>query len=258
MDFNTENASSILINKIKQKPELNSVNDKFIQESLENYLKKKNLSLESLKNFREKEIKIIVKDIRAQLRLITGQFSKISEKERASNYTKVKEIMDSLNIKSILDLGCGLNPIFLASENREYYALDINNSFIERINSFFSEKKIKGNAFFFDLKKISPLILPKADICLILKVFDVIEKRGHKLAEKIINSINSRYFLISFPTKTLSGMPMRHPQRGWIEHLLSRLGFSFKFYKTKDEIFYLAKKDNIKKTILFKEKQLSF
>ena len=166
--------------------------------------------------------------------------------------------MDSLNIKSILDLGCGLNPIFLASENREYYALDINNSFIERINSFFSEKKIKGNAFFFDLKKISPLILPKADICLILKVFDVIEKRGHKLAEKIINSINSRYFLISFPTKTLSGMPMRHPQRGWIEHLLSRLGFSFKFYKTKDEIFYLAKKDNIKKTILFKEKQLSF
>ncbi len=75
MDFNTENASSILINKIKQKPELNSVNDKFIQESLENYLKKRNLSLESLKNFREKEIKVIVKDIRAKLRLLTGQFS---------------------------------------------------------------------------------------------------------------------------------------------------------------------------------------
>jgi len=61
-------------------------------------------------------------------------------------------------------------------------------------------------------------------------------------AEKIIRKIPSQYLLISFSTKTLSGRPMNHPQRGWIEQLTKRLGYGFEIIKSKNEIFYLIKK----------------
>ncbi|MBI2631644.1 hypothetical protein HYW75_01435 [Candidatus Pacearchaeota archaeon] len=231
-----------ILEKIKQKPELQGIDNSIVSSAIEKYLKKNSIPIKILDNFREKEIKILVKDVRAQLHFISGQFFEISEKERADNYTKVKEILSSLNVKSILDIGCGLNPLFLASNYIEYNAIDINTSYIDKINSFFKKKGIKGKAFFYDLREIKPMSLPDVDVCVALKVFDVIEKRGHKLAEKIIKNTRCRYFLISFPTKTLSGKPMTHPQRGWIERLLQRLGFSFQFFKTKDEVFYLAEK----------------
>lgn len=251
MEKDQKEALDSIIEKIKQKQELRGINDSYIKSVIEKYLKKHNLSPEILKNLRRKEIKLFVKDIRAQLRLVAGQFTKITEKERASNYSKVREIINSLNPRSILDIGCGLNPLFLASPGIEYYALDINNSFLNKINSFFKEKEIKGRAFFCDIREIKPLVLPKVDLCLILKVFDVIEKRGHKIAEKIIKNISCNFFLISFPTKTLSGKPMAHPQRGWIERLFHRLCFQFQFFKTKDEVFYLAEKINTQNTLAF-------
>lgn len=246
MDYSQKITLRNILEKIKQKPELQGIDNYIVSSAIDKYLKKNSIPFKNLENFKEKEIKILVKDVRAQLRFISGQFFVISEKERADNYNKVKEILSSLNVKSILDIGCGLNPLFLASNDIEYHAIDINTSYIDKINSFFKKKGIKGRAFIYDLREIKPLSLPMADICLALKVFDVIEKSGHKLAEKIIKSIGCKYFLISFPTKTLSGKPMVHPQRGWIERLLLRLSYSFSLYKTKDEIFYLA--ENTRKT----------
>ena len=141
-----------------------------------------------------------------------------------------------------MDIGCGTNPIHLADREIVYYATDINEGNLKEVKEHFEKNNISGKVFFYDLRKIKSKDLPNADLCLILKVFDVLEKRGHKLAEKIISSIQCKYFLISFPTKTLSGKPMNHPQRGWIELLLNRLGFQFKIIKSKNEIFYLAEK----------------
>jgi len=244
-----------LIEKVKQKKELFGLSDRIVRESLQKHLGSK-------KDLRKSEAKLIVKLTRAELRLLSGQFqasqkervtllkeNKIQEllethsstKERLEFYPQIKKLIASLKIKSILDLGCGLNPLALANKSITYYAADIKQSELTLIKSYFKSKGIKGKTFFYDLRKIKPN-LPKADLCLLLKVFDVIEKRGHKLAEKIINSIDCKYFLISFPTKTLSGKPMRHPQRGWIEQLLNRLEFQFKSLRSPNEIFYLAKK----------------
>ncbi|MEK6893277.1 MAG: hypothetical protein AABX07_03675 [Nanoarchaeota archaeon] len=253
-----QNLNFELLKKVKQKKELRGLADEVILESLKNYFKKNKIS----KKLSEKDKKTITAEIRAELRQYTGRFQNISKareeliegreenilkthastKERIDFYPEIIKILDKLEAKSILDLGCGINPLAIAKRGI-YYALDIKKDELDLIKEFFARRGIAGKTILFDVRKIKEIELPVVDVCLIFKVFDILEKRGHKLAEEIIENIKCRYFLISFSTKTLSGKPMNHPQRGWIERLLTRKGFKFKQIKFKNEIFYLAEKN---------------
>ncbi|MBX4196552.1 hypothetical protein KW805_03115 [Candidatus Pacearchaeota archaeon] len=236
-----------LIRKIKEKKELSGLSSKIVEEELNKEIKGIDISVIS-----EKESKVIMKSVREKLRKLTGRFQYTSKKEnildahastkeRKEDYPFLKSMLKDLNVQSILDLGCGLNPLALADSSMTYYAVDIKEDELKIIHDYFKLNNIKGKAFFYDVRKIKD-DLPKTDITLILKLFDVLETKGHKLAETMINNIHSKFILISFSTKTLSGKPMNHPQRGWIEHLLARLNYEFKTFTTKNEIFYLAEK----------------
>jgi len=250
-----------LILKIKEKKELKDISDSLILDLIENYQKKHPLQLSQLS---DKQLKPMIKQIRTELRLYTGRFqkgvknrdslfeqNKISEllkthtstSERINFYPQLKEKISSLNIKSILDLGCGLNPIALASKEIEYSACDIKESEISLINKFFKNNQIEGNAFIFDLRKIENLpSLPKADLCIIFKVLDILEKENHKIANAIISNLNCKYLLISFSTRKLSGKPMSNPKRYWLEKLLDYNNLSFEIFSSNNEIFYLIRK----------------
>lgn len=248
-----------LIEKIKQKKELSDIADSLISEILETYLKKHKINLENLK---EKEIKIIIKDTRSQLRLLAGRFQKSSKDkskflqqnklhellkthtstaERLSFYPELKKIIEKLAPKSILDLACGLNPIALASPQIIYYASDVKLSELKLIESFFKKNKIKGSVFVYNLRDLSKP-LPKADICLLFKTIDIVEKNSHDLAKKLIKKLNCKYIIISFSTRTLSGKPMQFPRRFWLEKLLDSLSLKFKTFSSNNEIFYLVEK----------------
>lgn len=243
-----------LVKKIKEKKELSGVPRKIILKELELYLKKENISLT---NLRGKDAKIVVSAIRAILRRMTGQFALSdknelkhkSSKEREKIYPSLKKLISELNTKSILDLGCGLNPLYLATKGIIYYAYDVNEYDLGKIKEYFVKNTISGKVKIYDLRDDKE-VFPETDLCLILKVFDVIENRGHKLAENIINRINSKYILISFSTRTLSGKAMNHPQRGWIERLLFRFGFSYVSFKGKNEVFYLASRHQSQQLML--------
>lgn len=140
-----------------------------------------------------------------------------------------------------MDLACGLNPLALATSGVKYYASDIKEDELILIKKYFEKNKIKGKTFIYDIRKIKQ-DLPKADLCLLFKVLDIIEKKGHKLAEKILKTVECKTILVSFPTKKLSGRPMRHPERKWLEKLLNRLNYPFKIFRSENEIFYLIKK----------------
>ena len=245
-----------IIRKVKQKKELSGVDDAIISKIMD-----KHLSI--IDRLNESETKILIKEIRNELRQYAGRFQSewkdrksllergeinsilkthASTLERIDFYPELNKLIEDLKIKSIIDLGCGINPIALAKPGISYCAFDINREELELVTRFFKMNHIQGEASFCDLRNIEVCNFPESDLCLILKVFDVIERKGHKLAEKIINKINSRYFLLSFSTKTLSGKPMNHPQRGWIERLLQRLNFYFRIIKSRNEIFYLATK----------------
>ncbi len=253
---------SALIKKIKQKKELSGLADSIIEEAILKHFKKKEVTLFYLGS---KEEKIVVKTVRAGLRKMTGQFQKKTSKreqlleqnkltellkthnstaERLSVYPQIKNLLKELKISSVLDLGCGLNPIALSSPSIKYYAADIREDELNLIKKFFQKNEIQGKVFIYDLRKIEKKDLPNTDLCLLLKVLDLLESKGHKIAERIIKLVPSRYILVSFSTKTLSGKPMNHPQRGWIEHLANRLHYKYKLIETKNENFYLINKSS--------------
>jgi len=253
-----------LVKKIKEKKEFASLSDLVIEESVNKYTEKYRINLETLS---EKEIKVIVKEVRAELRNLVGRFqtsSKNREKllkekaiekllkthsstaERLDYYPKLKKIIDSLKMKSILDLGCGLNPIALANKKIKYYASDIREDELELIKLFFKKNRIKGKTFCYDLRKINDN-LPKADLCLLFKVLDIIDDKKHKISKKIIETIPCNQIIVSFSTKKLSGKKMNFPKRRWFEFLLERLNLKFKKFETDNEVFYLIDKSTISK-----------
>ena len=249
-----------LIDKIREKRELRKVSREVVADLLFNYLSKEKIDLPKAA---KKDLEIIKKEIRTQLRDYVGRFHKTeknmnrylksndfdrlicahsSTRERLEAYPQIVEVIKKINPEIVIDIGCGLNPLAIAKEDMTYYAIDINENDLDIVKKYFNIKQIRGHVISKDIKRIEDIILPRADLCLALKVLDLVEKRGHKIAEKILDKIETRYFLISFSTKTLSGKAMNHPQRGWIERLFLRKGWPFKTIKAKNEIFYLTEK----------------
>jgi len=77
----------------------------------------------------------------------------------------------------------------------------------------------------------------------LFKVLDPLEQgKGHKLSEVLIKAIPAKWIVVSFATKTVAGKPMRHPERGWIERMLDRIGYKFSKFKTSNELFYIIQK----------------
>lgn len=250
---------SRLIEKVKEKKEFRGIKEETINEILENYIRKKKISLE---NLRISDEKIIVKEIRMNLRKMTGQYqigsknrkkllsagkiekllkTHTSTRERLEIYSELKNIISELEVKSILDLACGLNPLVLADKKIKYFASDIKQDELEVIEDFFKKNGIEGKTFYYDLRKISD-DLPKADLCLLFKVLDILNDK--KLAEKIILKVPCEKILVSFSTKKLSGKSMNFPKRTWFEKILSRNNFDFKVYNFSNEIFYLISKSS--------------
>jgi len=259
-----------LIADIKRKKELSDIDDSFVKPELLRIVSRERKIAEFLssphdfeKIKRAKKYKDLVKKTRATLRKAAGVFiekGKLKEleniflrhkstKERAEIYPHLyRKIFHITGTpKSILDLGCGLNPLsykFLGAKPF-YYAVDISSSVVDAVNDFFMKNKIKGYAKIMNLREIKnkKLNLPKAEICFMFKLLDSIElEKGHKLAEKLIKDVPCQWIVASFSKKTLSGKKMRHPYRGWIEQLCRRLGYFYEIIDFENEIFYIIKK----------------
>ncbi len=129
-----------------------------------------------------------------------------STRERAEiadeMYARVFSACDK--VETILDLACGINPIYLGKKGyTNVTGLDIHAGCAELINEC---------AEFFGWKtraRAQDLILnppdEEADITLMMKLLPVLETQKSGAARKILESVKSRYMLVTFPTRTLGG-----------------------------------------------------
>jgi|SRR3989338_2085255 len=246
-----------LIKKIQEKKELRGLSVQIVIDVVDSYLSHYRMNLEQVSKH---ESIIIVKEVRRKLHIYTARFQRNAEDRaslisarrykdvltthastavRITDYVLLRNELKKRNVKSILDLGCGLNPIALAESGMKYYAVDIREDEQALLAAFFHQEGITGKGIICDIRKNLPSV-PPVDACLLMNVLDVLETRGHKRAEEIITGVNARYFFITFSTKTLSKRPMRHPQRGWIERLLTRRGFLWERVSLSTEILYIA------------------
>ncbi|MBM3233387.1 hypothetical protein FJZ18_04445 [Candidatus Pacearchaeota archaeon] len=247
---------AILLEEVKKKNEFSTLPDTLILETVEKVLKKF-----PKVEITPHQIKILVKEIRALLHRSTGMFQKgktgkkrkgvldaqellkthLSTYERTDFYQLIKEKIKSLGIKSILDIGCGLNPLALASPELLYNACDIRQDEIDIINNYFKSHGIEGHAFVFDIRKFNS-DLPKADLCLLWKIIEIVGGDTHRLTRSLLNGLDCKYIIVSFSTVTLSGKNMRRKRRTWFEKIVLEENLAFDIFETTNEIFYIIKK----------------
>ena len=163
-----------------------------------------------------------------------------STKERLNDYELVKKIISSLNPKSVLDLGCGLNPLAIATSKIFYHAYDIKSEDLEIVKLFFEKNKISGDIHHADIRAVNNF--PQVDLCLMFKLLDILGNDKSEIAESLIKKINAKYFIISFATRTLSGKSMNRPYRRWFEKVTHKLNLSYKIERTNQELFYIISK----------------
>ncbi len=243
-----------LINKIKEKKPLDKLDGNFVKYFIEEFFKR-NFKLKkkfSDEKFKSKDFEIVVKNVRNELNRIYGQFwigdelnleSHKSTKERLEYYDYIyKKIFDITGKpKRILDLGAGLNPLSYKSIKDVYFiATELTDYDFDKIKEIFKKDRIKGEVIKLDLFNYEKL--PEADVCFMFKLLDIIETKGHKLAEKLIKDADCKYIVISFSVIDVKGRKMKYPKRMWFEVMVKRLGFNFNTFEISNEIFYVVGK----------------
>ncbi len=273
----------LIIKLIKKKKELNDLNDQFVYDELEKYFRQEQKIFFSLsEGFTEKskDLKIVIKKVRAKLRRAYSLFRVEQEskkrKELVEEYlvTKKKGLIEEIlkthsstkerlmiypqlykkifkitgKPKRIIDLGCGINPFsvgFMKLNQLTYHAYDISNEEVELLNLFFKTlNSVAGKADVLDTLQWTKLKrLREVDIAFLFKMTDVLDRgQGHKTSEKVIKLIPAKYIVVSFPTLTMSGRKMNHPRRRWIELMSKRLGYNVKMLEFSNELFYVLEK----------------
>ncbi len=138
--------------------------------------------------------------------------------------------------RKILDIGCGLNPLYFPYNDIYYIAVDIDKEALKQVKKHFRKNRIKGKVIYLDINEVDKLKeLDKVDLVFVFKILDDIDK---KIVKDVIKHVKTKYFITSFATRTISGKRMNKPKRKWFEKMFKIHG-KVRFY---NEIFYVIKK----------------
>lgn len=223
---------------------------------------------------KSRELKIVVKDIRKILREIHGVFNidinkrkkllaeleilvkanapqdeveeihkKLllthkSTRERLHYYYEIYKRIFEITGKptSILDIASGLNPvsiIFMGLTDVKYFAMELTQEDCNFLKNYFKIMHINGIAIKMNL--IEQQDFPKADVCFVFKVLDSLETIERNISKKILEHINSKYIIVSFPKKTLSGKELGTKRLSWFK----KLAKNPIVFEVENEIFYV-------------------
>lgn len=178
-----------------------------------------------------------------------------STRERLAFYGELYRDIFAITGKprSVIDLGCGLNPLsllFMHLEHITYLASDFSQQECDFLQEYFTlvkEKyRVEGTTICLDLLDDADTerlkTLPQVDVCFLFKMVDLLDRKRHKRSEKVIQAVNARYVVASFSTKTISGHRMDRPTRKWFMLMLNRLGYSYQEIDKQNEMFYVIMK----------------
>jgi len=290
MEFNDKDSQliEIIVDKVRNQKKYKTIAEEVITSEVKSYFKK---------NPGAKDNKDTIKQIRSELHKSYSSFQTKKKKKREHYLEELKqnpdsdEIQDNLlsitvstkeripyykdlyqkifkitgNPKTIVDLGCGLNPLSyplmnLGNKNGvkegakplAYYAYDIDEEDMNFLNDYFKIMNsfgLNGKAAIMDVRNIKSLsCLPPTDIIFLFKVLDIIDRENHKPSEELIQQLikKTRFIVASFATKTLTKKQMRYPKRKWFELMLERLDLKYKTIETFNEIYYIISVSNFK------------
>ncbi|MCQ2437172.1 MAG: 16S rRNA (guanine(1405)-N(7))-methyltransferase RmtD [Clostridia bacterium] len=138
---------------------------------------------------------------------------------------------------TILDLACGLNPLYLHHRypDASIVGADISRWCVDRIN----EAGMEG--LWIDLLTENTIPTSQFDAVLLLKILPLLERQQVGSSEKLMASLNAKHIIVSIPTKSLSGrnVGMSKHYGDWMAaHPPVNRSLTHTF-ETENELFYI-------------------
>jgi 16S rRNA (guanine(1405)-N(7))-methyltransferase len=110
-------------------------------------------------------------------------------------------------VHSIIDLGCGLNPLALpwmkASPGVRYLAIDLFQDMMDFIRTLFYKIGIKGTVRTQNL--VDRIPTEPSDLAFLLKLIPCLEQLDKNIGIKLLENIPANHLVVSFPVASLSG-----------------------------------------------------
>lgn len=153
-----------------------------------------------------------------------------------------------ISIHNIADYGCGLNPLNIPQMNLpngcNYFAYDIYEAEIDFLNKYI-QKHFKDINFNGEVRDIFQDDSREYDVTFLLKILPVLEEQKKNCSIEILKKINTKYFVVSFPLKSLSGknVGMDNFYTKNFETLLSSIKYQYTKLLFENEAVYIVKKD---------------
>ncbi len=141
--------------------------------------------------------------------------------------------------ETLLDLACGMNPVYIAYRypDMRIHCEDISGQSINVIQNF-SET---AEAAMGDL--LSGVPEEKYDVALLFKVLPLLDRQESGAADRVLNAVQAKYIVCSFPTRTLGGrnVGMEDNYSAWMEaHIPEKYAVCARF-TTENELYYILK-----------------
>ncbi len=148
----------------------------------------------------------------------------------------------------VLDIACGLNPLAWPwmpfDSQTTYLAYDIYGDMVGFLQQFMALAEINGRAEVRDVVHDPPR--EAVDLALVLKTLPCLEQIDKTAPARLLDSLQARYLLVSFPAQSLGGR-----RKGMVENYESRFqqlidgrGWYVKRFEFSTELAFLVETDH--------------
>jgi len=140
--------------------------------------------------------------------------------------------------ESVLDLACGMNPVYLKQRLPEarIVGVDISGQSKTVIQACCGAEILHG-----DLLCEGSIPRERFDVALLFKILPLLDRQMSGSADRVLKRIDARFIAVSFPTRTLGGrnVGMAENYSRWMEeHLPENRAVAAKL-ETGNELFYI-------------------
>lgn len=146
-------------------------------------------------------------------------------------------------LRSVLDLACGINPLYLGARDIPAVGVDISGAAVYAVNCFGESYRRPVSARCADLLCPGSIPRERFDVALLFKLLPLLERQRDGAALDVMNRVNAAYLVVSFPTRTLGGrnVGMAAHYGAWMDaHIPGYFGRAGEF-ETENEIFFIIK-----------------
>jgi 16S rRNA (guanine(1405)-N(7))-methyltransferase len=150
-------------------------------------------------------------------------------------------------VKRVIDIACGFHPLAIPWMDLptavEYIAVDIYYDMIDFINWYLTLIGVRGSAYVSDVINTHPS--EEADVAFVLKTIPCLEQVEKTIGIKLLDGIQAKYIIVSFPKQSLGGRRDKGMQENYANRfyeIIANRTWTVKTYGFTNEMVYVVRK----------------